>query len=106
LELYLGENLHPLHADVVSRPEHYTDRQKEIVLALHTKAPITVEPTEAELNDVILQMSRPTDLAKKSKDIMSKATTKDISDDAIMEDDKEKVPTFEDQDFGKLITII
>jgi hypothetical protein len=100
VDMYLNGDFTKLFADTKDRPEHYTPRQREIVEARHLGRDLNPEPTTAEINDLVLELVRATDTAKKSRDIIQRVTTPDVADVAEFGD------SFEDQDFGPLIEIM
>jgi hypothetical protein len=88
LEFYLGKDIGVLVEDQLARPDHYTDRQKEIIA--HLQSPQGTPPTTQELNDLMLQYARSTDAAKRTKETLRAVTAPDSSVESqiIMEDGK------------------
>ena len=125
LEFYLGSDVTRVFADMRDRPDHYSDRQKEIIEFLYTTLPTISTPvTEAEKDELILQFMRPTESALKSRDLVRDITAarhkakEDAENEEIVmedgttlkdhlsgEDSRDKDFTFGKQDAGDKIFI-
>lgn len=108
LELYTGGNYAHLSDDVARRPDHYTDRQKEIVDSLIHKKKLPEPPTEREKTDLLLQLTRSTQSARATKEINRKMTEpKKEEEEIVLEDGKtlKEQASFEKQDFGDKILV-
>lgn len=68
------------------RPDHYTDEQKQWILAAAGQLP-GVQPKEHELNELVLQLVRPTRASSTAKEVFKKNAPDPES-------------SFEEQDFG------
>lgn len=74
LEFYLGNDVSRLLGDMMERPDHYSDRQKEIIEFLYGSGPIGQPVTEAEKDDLVLQLMRSTESSLKSRDLIRDLT--------------------------------
>jgi hypothetical protein len=111
LEMYLGQDVRQIYQDLEQRPDHYSDRQKEIIRNLmyaeHLAAPVTDE----EKNELLLHFMRPTKLEEQSQQLQSKLRGADdepiILSDGTSLDESGSAPsgTFEAQDDGDFILI-
>lgn len=117
VELYLGNDIRAIAQDAAERPDHYDARQHAIIAALSAgKAAIDSKITDLEMNDLLLQWMRPTEIEQKSR----KLTKKEDDDDVVvmedgrtlsehLEDEKSRSQfegTFQDQDsFGDKIIL-
>lgn len=120
LEFYLGNDLRQLLNDMEVRPEHYTDRQQEVLRHLVLGALVSSPVTTQDKDDLFYQWMRQSDLSAKSKDLVSAITDarhRESAEDAsiIMDDGRSLAEhqqhsagspaTFETQGFGDKIII-
>lgn len=90
LDFYLND-LRVVQADMQARPDHYDDRQKEVIESLLNKTELARPITAAEKDEIALQYVRDTQLARQSRDSLQRVTNArhtEQEDDAetIMED--------------------
>lgn len=119
LDLY-AQDIRELYLDAQRRPEHYDERQHELLNHLMTKAPLSRPMTDAEKNELLLTYMRRTITKEererkiKDQDSRRKKREQDEDDETIMEDGRslsetiegEKgTGTFERQDFGDKIIV-
>lgn len=88
-------------ADSRKRPEHYTDRQHDVITALSSRREASPPVRDDEKNELLLTYLRSTEADQKRRDIITKATAPKTS-----EPDPFAEATFENQNFGKEIVII
>ena len=110
VDFYLGGDFSKLYADLCARPDHYNDRQSAIIRAKYMKQPCHPEPTEAEVNGLVMQLTRTTDHEKQHQKILENLRNReeafDIGDSAVLLGaDGKPTSTFEDQTFEDLIKI-
>jgi hypothetical protein len=111
LDAYFQGDVTQIHADVLSRPDHYTEQQREIVNLLRRKAPLPVGTRMQDLNDIVLSFFERTQQRKKREKLVQQAQKKLDVDPTVArklqrhEDEKQKA-TFEGQEFPKAIRII
>lgn len=121
LEFYLGNDLRQLVDDMHARPEHYTDRQREILHHLVHGTQVSSPVDMHEKDELFLQWQRQSDLSAKSKDLVKKITDarheaeKAEDEETIMPDGRSlaehrqqqenALPSFEAQNFGDKIII-
>lgn len=95
LEMYLGSDLRQLQQDMLERPDHYTDRQHEILQNLIHGVTVSPPPTTQERDELLYSLVRPTEVARKTKDLIEKITEernkeeverRSEEDETIMED--------------------
>jgi hypothetical protein len=60
--------------DVGRRPNHYTERQREIARALMSKQPLDPPPTDNEKNELLLTYMRKTQQDRTRRDIISRVS--------------------------------
>lgn len=107
LDFYFKDNLELFVQDMHARPDHYDDRQKEVIQHLVGMG-VGAAPTEAEKDELALQYVRDTGLARQSRDLVRKLTDarheqeKRDGDATIMEDGRTLSDTMADgpQDKG------
>jgi len=102
LEMY-GVEPRRLYQDVLDRPKHYTEDQQQTIEHLFFKRSPMTPPTTEQLDALFYRWQEKTEQAKQRKEIVKKVT--DISEHAELEGPK-KAPTYEKQDYGKLIKLI
>lgn len=108
IEVYFPD-LRPLVADVFGRPEHYSDKHKEIVAALEQKKPLPHGTSKQDLADIVFRFTEKTEQRKKREAIIQTAQKK--IEKAITEEEDPTVksilekeqPTFEKQNFPSVI---
>jgi len=106
MEMY-GIPASVIYQDAQERPDHYSDAQKQLLNHLHLGHP--GNPRIEEVDDLFCTWNEKTDLASKRREILQQVTEppKDVADDAVFEGDLKKgKPTFENQNYDKLIKII
>lgn len=90
-----------LAEDAAHRVGHYTEREREI-LEDGTRGVATRQSTDQEVNEIMLKYFDRT--AKAREKILTRAFSKDIADTADLIG--EAGPTFENQEFTDLVTIL
>lgn len=117
LEFYLGNDLRQLLQDVRARPEHYSERQREIVEHLCGTGGAVEPPTDQEKDELLLHFTRSTEAEAKSRDLIREMTAArhrkedKENEETIMEDGRslkdhlESDPTYETQSFGDKIIV-
>lgn len=122
LEFYLGNDFRQILDDVHLRPDHYTDRQKEILSNLAHGTPASTPVMDQEKDELFLQWQRQSDLSAKSRDLVKEISDarhreKADDDETIMDDgrslsehrqqqqEEERSPSFERQDYGDKIIV-
>lgn len=110
VDFYLDGNFTRLYADLSARPDHYDDRQKHIIRCKYMNQPCHPEPTAEEINGLVMQLVRATDVEMKHRKILEQLQNKtkpfDIGDTAeLLGADGQPVPAFEEQGFEDLISI-
>ena len=111
VDFYLDGDFARLYADLCSRPDHYDERQAQIIRSKFMKQPCHPEPTDTEINSLVIQLTRSTDTEKKHQKILEQFGHKtqkafDIGDEAVLLGaDGQPEGSFEDQDFGDLIPL-
>ncbi len=118
IEFYLGGDIRSIYDDMRARPDHYDDRQKQVIEHLMNSAPVTEPVTDKERDDVFLQFMRNETAAKSSRDTVRELTSarhkqEQAENDAIVMEDGRTLtdhlqtggPSFEKQDFGDKIII-
>lgn len=115
LEAYFGGDVSHLQADALSRPDHYTEMQKDILRTLELKKPLPPGATVADINDIVLRFTERTEQRKKREDVVRSAQKKlgdDPTVDRVAAEEKEREErrmaeeTWEKQQFPKSIKII
>lgn len=110
VDFYLGGDFARLYVDLCSRPDHYTERQATIIRAQYMKQPCFPEPEISEVNSLVFQLTRSTDMEAKHKKILEGLKQEkpfDIGDDAeLLDGNNQTLSTFEDQDFDDLIPVL
>lgn len=108
LEMYGG--VRAVQQDAIQRPQHYTERQHEILLALTTGRTAVPEVTRAEKDELMLTFARSTEADAKRKEIIEKLTT---PDDTLLDDGRtvdqaasDERASFQNQDFDEEIVIL
>lgn len=76
-----------LQEDMLARPDHYDDRQKEIITSLVDGTPLARPATDDEKNEIVMQYVRDTELARQSRDSVQRVTNARHED----EDDQETI---------------
>lgn len=120
LEFYLNGDLRQILNDMAARPDHYSDRQREVLHHLVHGSQTTSPVTTQEKDDLFYQWQRQSDLSAKSKEMVSAISDarhqreKSENEEIIMEDGRsladhqnaqESTPTFENQSFGDRIIV-
>jgi hypothetical protein len=121
-EFYLGGDLREILNDMEMRPEHYSERQREVIQHLahgyQTPTPVTAQ----EKDDIFYQWQRQSDLSAKSKEMVSAISDarhqreRKENEEIIMDDGRSladhqssqesaPTPTFENQSFGDKIIV-
>ena len=120
IDFYMGNDLRPLYDDTRARPDHYDDRQKQVIEHLMYNAALAEPVTDKERDDLFLQYVRNEQVAKATKDKIRDLTgarhkQEQAENDAIVMEDgrtfsdhlkaEEPGGSFEKQDFGDKIII-
>ena len=120
MEFYMGGDLRTLYDDTRARPDHYDDRQKQVIEHLMYGTALTEPVTDKEKDDLFLQYVRNEQVAKSTKDTIRELTgarhkQEQAENDAIVMEDgrtfsdhlktEEPGGSFEKQDFGDKIII-
>lgn len=121
IEFYLGNDLRQLMEDMYERPEHYTDRQREVLHHLTHGTQLSSRVDSYEKDELFLQWQRQSDLSTKSKELVKKITDarhleeRSENEETIMDDGRSLAehqqaqenapPSFEAQDFGDKIIV-
>jgi len=120
MEFYMGNDLRTLYDDTRARPDHYDDRQKQVIEHLMYGATLAEPVTDKEKDDLFLQYVRNEQAAKSTKDTIRDLTgarhkQEQAENDAIVLEDgrtfsdhlktEEPGGSFEKQDFGDKIII-
>lgn len=98
-----------IRADTQQRPEHYTDRMKEVAEALADRRESSPPVTEQDKSSLLLQYMRSTESSSIVRKAVSQTTDSrhgDGDEGIVLENEKPKKPTFEDQDYGPSIVIV
>lgn len=125
LEFYMGKDLRQLYDDMRARPDHYDDRQKELIEHLVNGVPLSPDPTDREKDDLLLRWVRSTEVESKSQQLVRQISDarhrkeqEDRENEEIVMEDGQTLkdhlegkqqtpggeePTFEKQDFGDKI---
>jgi hypothetical protein len=96
-----------IYRDVMDRRDHYSPEQVALAESMFFKRPLPTEPTRIELDDLFYRWTERTEQAQKRKEIIQKVTgPKDVADEAVLEGQTPKQPTFEEQNYEGLVKII
>jgi hypothetical protein len=120
LDFYLNGDLRQILNDADLRPDHYTDRQREVLRHLVYGTQASSPVTTKDKDDLFYQWTRQSELSSKSKELVSAISDARHRQEAtenegiIMDDGRSLAehqqgpsssPTFEGQDFGDKIII-
>lgn len=105
LEIY-APDLREIAEDCRQRPDHYDDRQKELIAHLVDRRPLRTPATDLEKNELLLTFMRRS--AAKSKE--TPKPKKEEDEEIVLEDGRTLSEvtadaTFEKQDFGDIVLI-
>jgi hypothetical protein len=107
VELYLGNDIRVLIQDAAERPTHYDDRQHTILMLLSAgKGAAHNKITDLEMNELLLQYMRPTEIAQKSKKIEKKLRAQKDEDEIVMADGKTLEEHLDDEKQQKAIDAV
>ena len=123
LDLYLGNDCRQLAVDLLARPDHYDERQHQLIAFLTAGGKLDRAITDAEKNELMMTLMRPTasDLAlrERNRREAERRRKQEQEDDeyTLLEDGtsvadalgtekaKRDAATFEKQDFGDRIIV-
>ena len=97
LEAYLGNDVQHLCEDALRRPEHYSERQHELLNDLREGARSLKSVDYRDVNDVFLTYVRETEPAKAVDEAFKRAQLTSEVYDTDEPSDKWKPPVYEDQ---------
>lgn len=111
LDVYLRGDMRQIIQDFWMRPDHYSPRQQDILIALSQYQDPDPAITDAEKTDLLLTWMRDTATQQRFRELNKKTT--DPDEEIVLEDGRtldesvkaEKEPDFETQDFGDKIII-
>jgi hypothetical protein len=119
LDLY-AQDIREVYLDAQRRPEHYDERQHEMLNHLQHGAPLSREMTDEEKNELLLTYMRRTISTEererkiREQDRQRKRREQEENEDIVLEDgrslaeaieDEKNTGTFEKQDFGDKIIV-
>lgn len=112
LDFYLNGDIRQILEDSLERPDHYSDRQRQILLHLSASIPPNPPVTDLEKDELVYQWQRQTELEQKSKEVVEKITNArhDQEDNKIVMENGQTLTewtesSFERQDHGDKIII-
>lgn len=109
VDAYLQGDLRQIVQDFWMRPDHYSPRQHDILIAISTGQDPVQAATTAEKNELLLTWMRDTVTQKKTREMIKKKTEDIVLEDGRTLDeavaDEKPDPTYEAQDFGDKIII-
>lgn len=115
LEFYYQNDVRHIVADMLARPEHYTQEQQAIIDAIAKKRPLPQGAGNREINEIVMRFLESSDHRKEREKVIQKAQRKVEPKDPKSEEDptiarlleNAKNPTFENQEaMPKFIKII
>ena len=113
LTAYFRGDLRPLLSDVASRPDHYTEQQKEILSALEKKRPLPPGAGNHDISELVMRYTEKTDSRKQRQKIVSNAQKKmdptverRQREEEAKRKEEEATRSYEEQNFPGAIKII
>ncbi len=111
IDMYLQGDMSKLVQDALARPDHYDQRQHEIITALSRDLELDTPATVDERNELFITFMRDTEAQKKTKERNQRLSDSGgsgivLEDGRTLEEaaaDERKAPTFENQDYKVII---